>query len=233
MKPVSMNPVSILAGVLALAAVPALAQAASANPDFTGAWAVSAYTPSLKPVDGKPVPFKPEARAVYAKHLADAAKGDKTYDTTGICLPEGVPRIMLKEPFEILQRGKEIAFVAQNRVPWRVYMNEALPTDPDPLFMGYSVGKWQGGALVVDSSGFRDTTLLDDKGLPHSEALRLTQRLRLGKDGKTMTVSFTIDDPKTYTRPWTARATFVKKPKGFEFPEEVCAEKLESTAPKR
>jgi hypothetical protein len=228
-----MKPVSILAGVLALAAVPALAQAASGKPDFTGAWMVSAYTPSLKPADGKPVPFKPAAKALYARHLADAAKGDKAYDTSGVCLPEGLPRIMLKEPFEVLQKDKELAFVAQNRVPWRVYLDEAPQTDVDPLFMGYSVGKWQGSTLVVDSSGFRDTTLLDDKGLPHSEALHLTQRLRLGAGGKTMTISFTIDDRQTYTRPWTATASFVKKPRSFEFPEEVCAEKLESTAPKR
>ena len=227
-----MKPVSALASVLALAALPALAQAAS-KPDFTGAWTVAAYSPSLKPTDGKPLPFKPEAKALYAKHLAAAAKGDKAYDTSNICLPEGLPRIMLKEPFEVLQGGKEIAFVAQNRVPWRVYMDETLPTDVDPLFMGYSVGKWQGSTLVVDTSGFRDTTLLDDKGLPHSEALHLTQRLHLGKGGKTMTISFTVDDPQTYTRPWTATASFVKKPKGFEFPEEVCAEKMESTAPKR
>jgi hypothetical protein len=230
MKP-AMNPISILAGVLALAAVPALAHAAT--PDFTGAWTVSAYSPSLKPADGKPVPFKPQAKALYAKHLADAAKGNKAYDTTGICFPDGLPRILLKEPFEVLQHDKEIAFVAQSRVPWRVYMGEAPPTDPDPLFMGYSVGKWQGSTLVVDTSGFRDTTLLDDKGLPHSEALHVTQRLRMGKGGKTMTISFTIDDPQTYTRPWTATASFVKKPKSFEFPEEVCAEKMESTAPKR
>ena len=231
-----MKPVSILAGLLALTAVPALAHAApsaSAKPDFTGAWTVAAYTPALRPADGKPVPFKPEAKAVYDKHLADAAKGDKTYDGASICLPEGMPRIMLKEPFEILQRDKEVAFVAQNRVPWRAYFNEALPTDVDPLFMGYSVAKWQGSTLVMESSGFRDVTLLDDKGLPHSEALRLTQRFHLGKGGKTMTVSFTIDDPQTFTGPWTARATFVKKPANFEFPEEVCAEKLQSTAPKR
>jgi hypothetical protein len=231
-----MKPVSALAAVLALAAVPALAHAApaaSAKPDFTGAWAVTAYVPALTPVDGKPVPLKPEAKALYDKHLAAAARGDRAFDGASVCLPEGVPRIMLKEPFEILQRGKEIAFVAQNRVPWRAYVDDTPPTDPDPLFMGYSTAKWEGATLVMQSSGFRDTTLLDDKGLPHSEALRLTQRFHLGPDGKTMTVSFTFDDPNTFTRPWTARASFVRKPAGFEFPEEVCAEKLQSTAPKR
>lgn len=86
---------------------------------------------------------------------------------------------------------------------------------------------------MIESNGFREGTLLDDKGLPHSDALHLTERYRLGKDGKTMTVSFTIDDPKDYTRPWTAKAVFVKKPADFEIPEDVCADKLHSTAPKR
>ncbi len=223
---------SALARILVLAAMPALAHAAAAKPDFTGAWTVSAYTPSLKPSDGKPVPFKPEAKAVYDKHLAAAAKGDKSYDAAAICLPEGLPRIMLKETFEILQRDKEIAFVGLNRVPWRVYVNQTLPTDPDPMFMGYLVGKWQGPTLVVEGAGFRDTTLLDDKGIPHSEALHLTQRFSMGKGGKTMTVRTTIEDPNTFTRAWTTTSTFVRKPAGFEMPEEICAAKLESTRPK-
>ncbi len=231
-----MKPASALIGLLALAAVPALAHAApssAATPDFTGAWTVTAYMPALKPADGKPVPFKPAAKAVYDKHLADAAKGDKAYDGAAICLPEGMPRIMLKEPFEILQRDKEVAFVAQNRVPWRAYLGEQLPANPDPFYMGYSVAKWDGPSLVIDSAGFRDVTVLDDKGLPHSEQLHLTQRFHMGKDGKTMTVRYTIDDPTDYTRPWSASATFVKKPASFQMPEEVCAAKLATTAPKR
>ena len=86
---------------------------------------------------------------------------------------------------------------------------------------------------MVESNGFREGTFLDDKGLPHSDALHLTERYRLGAGGKTMTVSFTIDDPKDYARAWTAKASYVKKPASFEIPEEVCADKLASTAPKR
>jgi hypothetical protein len=227
MKPAS---VLLLAGLLAAPAVAAQAQAA--HPDLTGTWTVAGYSASLKPVDGKAPPLKPEAKAVYDQHLAAAAKGDRSFDETTLCLPEGLPRLMVgKEPFEIMQRDKAVYFVAQNRLPWRAYFGEQLPTDEDPLYLGFSVAKWDGSALVVDSAGFRDGTLLDDAGLPHSDALRLTSRYRLGADGKTMTVTFTIDDPKTYTRPWTARATYVKKPANWQMPEEVCAAKLKSTAP--
>ena len=217
-------------------ALPMLAQAgaAHAKPDLTGVWSIIGYSPSLKSVDGKPVPLKPEAKAVYQKHLAATAKGDKAWDGVTACLPEGLPRLMVKkEPFEIIQRDKGVYFIHQNRLPHTAYFNEALPKDPDPLYLGYSVARWQGDALVVESSGFRDTTVLDDAGLPHSEALRLTERYTVGKDGKTLSVRTIIEDPNTFTRSWTTMATYSRKPASFEIPEEVCAEKLYSTAPKR
>lgn len=225
---------SILAAGAALAALPALAHAQAGHPDFTGVWTVTPYVGALKPVDGKPVPLNAKGKALYQAHLAAAKKGDKSWDETTICIPEGLPRIMtINEPFEIMQRDKAIYFVAQNRVPWKAFFGEQLPADPDPFYMGYSVAKWEGKTLVMDSAGFRDNTVLDDKGLPHSEQLHLTTRFNLGKGGKTMTATYTVTDPTDYTRPWTAKAVFVKKPASFQMPEEVCAAKLQTTAPKR
>jgi len=163
-----------------------------------------------------------------------AAAREYTWASAAVCIPEGLPRLMtIRSPFEILQRTKAVYFVAQNRLPWKAFFNEKLPEDPDPFYLGYHVAKWDGPALVIDSSGFRDSTVLDDKGLPHGEKLHLTQTLKLAPGGKTMTVTYRIEDPEFYTRPWTATASFAKKPDSFQFPEEVCAEKLQSTAPKR
>ena len=225
---------TLMAAGALLAAAPALAHAATAHPDFTGIWMAAPYSATLKPADGKPVPLKPEAKAVYDKHLAAAAKGDFSWDTARECLPEGLPRIMtIKKPFEILQRDKTVFFIAQSRVPWKAFFGEELPTDVDPMYMGYSTAKWDGAALVIESAGFRDLTVLDDKGLPHSEQLKLRQTYRLGKGGKTMTVTYRIDDPTDYVRPWTATATFVKKPASFQMPEEVCADLLKNGAAKK
>ncbi len=133
-----------------------------------------------------------------------------------------------KEPFEIMQRDKAVYFVSQvNRLPRRAYFNEKLPTDVDPEYLGFSVARWDGDTLVIDSAGFRDVTLLDDSGLPHSEDLHLTERYTLSKDGKELHARFTIEDPKTFTRPWEARAEYKKLP-GYEIPEEVCADQLAS-----
>ena len=117
---------------------------------------------------------------------------------------------------------KVVYFVSQdNRLPRRAYVNEKLPDDPDPLWLGYSVAHWDGRTLVVESSGFNDETVLDDAGLPHSDQLHLTERYTLSRDGKHMAAQFTIEDPKDYTRPWSAKAEYVRRP-GYEIPAEIC-----------
>lgn len=211
---------------------PALATAAP--PDLTGVWSIADYRSTLKTTDGAAPPLTPAAKAVYDKRVAASAKGDRSFDETRLCLPPGLPRLMLiDKPFEILQRDKVVYFVHQdNRMPRRAYFGEALPTDKDPLYLGYSVARWEGAALVIDSAGFRDGTLLDDSGLPHSGSLHLTERYELDKDGKTLRARFTIEDPVTYTRAWSADARYVRRA-NFEIPEEVCADTLTSTHPQK
>ena len=72
--------------------------------------------------------------------------------------------------------------------------------------MGFSVGHWEGDTLVVESTGFKDTTWLDMGGHPHTEALRITERFQR-RDFGHMDLRVTIDDPKAYAKPWTIAAT--------------------------
>jgi hypothetical protein len=202
----------------------AAAAPAQSHPDLTGVWAITAPVATLKTSQGAPAPLKPEAQAVYDAHRAAAARGDYSFDGVTHCLPPGLPRLMLmREPFEILQRDKIIYFVHQlNRLPRRAYVDEKLPADPDPHYLGYSVARWDGDTLVIESSGFDGGTLLDAAGMPHSEGMRLTERYELAKDGRHLHASFLIDDPATFTQPWAASADYVRR-KGYELPEEVCA----------
>jgi len=86
----------------------------------------------------------------------------------------------------------------------QVFMDgRPLPKDPQPTWMGYSVGKWEGDTLVVDSNGFNDQTWLDDGGHPHTEALQITERLRRVACGH-IELQLIVDDPKAYTKPWGA-----------------------------
>jgi hypothetical protein len=210
--------------LLATAALAVTCHALAAPPDLSGVWFITSHVGALKTVDGHAPPLNPDAKSVYDAHRAAIAKGDFSFDGTTRCLPPGLPRLLLmREPFEILQRPKAIYFVHQlNRLPRRVYLDEALPTDVDPHYLGYSVAKWDGDALVIDSNGFDDSTMLDNAGLPHSDALHLTERYELGHDGTHLHLRLTIDDPKTFTEAWSAQADYVKRP-GYELTEDVCA----------
>src|SRR5262249_9384985 len=85
----------------------------------------------------------------------------------------------------------------------RVFLDgRKLPIDPNPSFMGYSVGHWEGDTLVVESAGFNDRTWLDFGGHPHSEGLRVTERYRRLDIGH-LDLKVTLEDAKVYARPWT------------------------------
>ncbi len=198
----------------------------ASTPDLTGVWSAVNPPDTVKTADRKLPPLLPGAKTIYEAHLAQAAKGDRSFDGTTRCLPPGLPRLMLvHRPFEILQRPRAIYFVHElNRLPRRAYLDETLPTDVDPHYLGYSVARWEGDALVIESSGFDDSTLLDDAGLPHSEALHLTERYQLDKDGKHLHARFTIDDPKTFASAWSFTTEYVRRP-GYELKENVCADK--------
>jgi hypothetical protein len=97
-----------------------------------------------------------------------------------------------------------------------------LPPDPNPAWMGYSVGRWDGDRLVVEASGFNGLTWLSGRGVPVSDALRVTERFRR-RDFGHMEIEITIDDPRAYLRPWTVREELRLVPDG-ELLEFVCTE---------
>jgi len=82
-----------------------------------------------------------------------------------------------------------------------------LPKDPNPAWLGYSVGHWDQGTLVMDTAGFNDQSWLDDPGHPHTEALHVIERFRR-KDFGHLDIQITIEDPKAYTKPWTVSENF-------------------------
>ncbi|HEY6927304.1 MAG TPA: hypothetical protein VI653_27760, partial [Steroidobacteraceae bacterium] len=91
----------------------------AATPDLTGVWSIVKPEDELETEDGKVPPLLPEAKTIYEQHKAQAARGDHSFDTTTRCLPPGLPRLMLiRPPFEILQRSNTIFFVHElNRLP--------------------------------------------------------------------------------------------------------------------
>jgi hypothetical protein len=102
-----------------------------------------------------------------------------------------------------------------------------LPRDPNPTWMGYSVGRWEGDTLVVDTAGYNDRTSLDLAGHPHTEALRMTERFRR-RDASHLELQVTLDDPKAYKKPWKLPMEFALVPDG-ELIEYVCENERDAT----
>ena len=98
------------------------------------------------------------------------------------------------------------------------------PKDLPSTWMGDSIGKWDGGTLVVDTVGFNDKTWLDNDGHPHSEDLHVVERIRR-VNHDTLTIDTTIDDPKAYTKPWGGHAIYELKP-DWNLEEMICEDNI-------
>jgi hypothetical protein len=97
-----------------------------------------------------------------------------------------------------------------------------LPDDMQPAWLGYSVGHWDGGTLVIETAGQNDRTWIDTGGHPHTEQLRVTERFTRRNFGS-MDLEITINDPGAYTKPWTAKYSLRLMP-DTEILEYVCTE---------
>jgi len=139
------------------------------------------------------------------------------------CLPWGPNYATSGRMTKIVQTPAEIVMLDDGPVFRQIFMDgRKLEADPNPAWMGYSVGRWDGDTLVVERNGYNDRTWLDRDGHPHSEALRLTERYRR-KDFGRMDIEVTLNDPKVYARPWTVTLSAEFTP-DTELGEAVCNE---------
>jgi len=144
------------------------------------------------------------------------------------CFPPGVPRVYLirGEPIEFAQiPGRVIELYEYDHFVRNIYTDgRSHPADPIPTWMGDSTGKWDGDTLMVDTVGFNDKTWLDNDGHPHSEDLHVLERIRRVSHDR-LTIDTTLEDPKAYTKPWTAHWVYELKP-GWTLGEMACADNI-------
>jgi hypothetical protein len=202
-------------------------RAASTTPDFSGVWFIPEYHRNLPKEDP---PFQPWAEALLKKRDAEnnQADPDSGPDPIERCIPPGVPRIMLQPfPWEIVHAKDRVIMIFEYQALVRQIFTDGRghPKDLDLTYMGHSIGRYEGNTLVVDTVGLNDKTWLDPMGLPHSDALHVVERIRR-VDQDTLEVVYTIDDPKAYTKTWTAKKIFKLRP-DWQIKEYVCAENNE------
>ena len=175
---------------------------ADGKPDLSGIWRADTmrYNENLLP-QGTDAPMLPWAAELYKRRV-----DTKGYDRPmTFCMPHGVPDAMTVAglPFKILQTPGETVLLFEEFHKYRQIHTDGrqLPVDPDPAWYGYSVGRWEGETFVVETTGFKEGSWLDNSGHPHTEALRTTERFRRINFGR-MDLQVTIDDAKAYSRPW-------------------------------
>lgn len=199
------------------------AKTAATVPNISGVWQVRGFDRRTRPADGSETPWLPWVQKTFMDRDAAEKAGKPMFDPTAACLPSGMPRLIASPyPVEIVQTPDQTVFLYEAQHLFRVvHMNAEHPKKVAPSFMGHAVGKWEGDTLVIDTVGLVNTTQIDEAGTMHSDALHVVERIRRGEKG--LDIEFTIDDPKAFTKPWTAKRTWLWRP-DVRLLEYVCEE---------
>ena len=170
---------------------------ADGKPDFSGLWRNDAGDRLYNniTVDLRPADVAPWADAIYKKRRLEFGKD--SMETR--CLPLGPAYLTTRyRTMRFVQTPTLLAIEFDDGMHRNVFMDgRTLEADPNPTWMGYSVGRWDGDVLVVESNGYTDRSWLDWDGHPHTEALRITERYTR-RDFGYIDVSVSMTDPKGY-----------------------------------
>ncbi len=141
------------------------------------------------------------------------------------CLPSGIPeKDNIPDGLKLVQTEDLTIFLYESRTIYRQVFTDGrpLPKDPQPTWMGYSIGHWEDDTFVVETIGQNGRTWLDMRGHPGTESLRVIERFTRPSIGH-MDIEVTIEDPKAYTEPWVVNMDWTLQP-DFELIESICEE---------
>jgi hypothetical protein len=178
------------------------------RPDLTGV-----YGSAGLPAGTTPPALKPGAEKFRIVRGGDDIRGRTTLTTGNDCKPLGIPQTYITPyPFQIVQTPRLVLIVYEypNAIRWIPVDGRQHEVDPDPTFMGSSIGRFEGDTLVVDAIGFNDKT--EVHGFMHTNALHVVERFRRLPDGN-MQYDVTVEDPNVWQTPWTIPTrTFQRRP---------------------
>jgi hypothetical protein len=223
----SRSVVVTVAGVVPAAAAPASAASATkgvrrmpdGKPDLTGVYGNAGLPPGTAPP-----PLKPGAeKFTIVRGGPNDVRGRTTITTGNDCNPLGIPQTYITPyPFQIVQTPTLIVIVYEypNAVRFVPIDGRPQAVDPDPSWMGSSVGRWDGDTLVIDALGFNEKT--EVHGFMHTEALHVVERFRRLDNGS-LEYDVTVEDPNVWEKPWVIPArTFPFRPEVDYVSEFVC-----------
>jgi hypothetical protein len=206
--------------------------------DFTGVWFPDASATAgtrreggrlgeeagigLTTEDGSPIPSRlPDASAIEQERRRTGA-----LSPSNRCLPHTIPDAMLAPaPFKFVQTPGLTVLLFEEYNQFRQIFTDGRPFPPDmqPAWFGYSIGRWEGDTFVIQTAGFNDRgwSFGGSAPIPRSEALRTTERFRRVNVG-TLTLQVTVDDPKTFAKPWTSNVIRFRLLPDSDFIEHIC-----------
>jgi hypothetical protein len=164
-------------------------------------------------------PLTPPAAALFRKRM------ESTQKPASLCVPTPVPTTeLLPAPWKLVQTPNVMLLLYEGDTVFRQIYTDGRkhPVDPQPTWMGYSIGQWQGDLFVVDVRGFNSQSNLDAMGHFHSDAMRVTERFHRLDFGH-MDIDITIEDPQTFTRPISIHSRQVLLP-DTDLIESFCTE---------
>jgi hypothetical protein len=173
---------------------------ADGKPDLSGVWEHLNARTTAYYLNGIDFPWQPSAKALFQERAGNNQKDNPE----SRCLPRGLPKAEAFDIHKIIQTPGVIVILYEYGTTFRQIFTDGreLPKDPNPTWMGYSVGHWEKDTLVVESNGFNGKAWLSFQGNPITDALHVTERIHR-RDFGHMDIQITIDDPKAYTKPWT------------------------------
>ncbi len=186
------------------------------RPDLSGVWLAAIHRSLGDPP--QPLP--------WAEALGKQRRERMNIDSPGAhCLPTGVASSGTLRPYRFVQARDVLVIVEENNDPTRqIYLDgRSHPEDPNPSYMGHSVGRWEGDTLVVDTVGFTDRGWIGFGSYPQTEKLHVIERFRRPDLGH-LEREITFDDPSAFKKPWTIKRVSELAPKGTDVLEYVCAE---------
>jgi hypothetical protein len=191
-------------------------KATDGKPDLSGLWL-------LAPGSGGISQLKPSEMQASAIALRKEREENLGKDGPSIqCLPFGFITLGVGNMIKLIQTPGLIVMLSEDFEYRQIFTDgRELPKDPNPAWMGYSIGHWDGDTLVVESTGYNERTWLE-QGYPHTENLRVTERIKRSDFGH-LTIESTWSDPKLYEKSWTTKVNGMLTP-DTELLEYVCNE---------